>query len=239
VTRIDEIAPDVFRISTYVPEADLEFAQFLVRDDEPLLFETGMKALFPAVREAVAKVLDPGMVRWLCFSHFEADECGSLNEWLAIAPRAQAACSLVGAVVSVNDFAVRPARPLGDGETFATGKRRFRFLHTPHVPHCWEAGILFEETAGTLFCSDLLQQNGERPPTGGAELIGLCRESMLSYQKGPFAGYLPYTKNTEPTLHRLAALRPTTLATMHGSVLCGDGEQALRALARVLREIYG
>jgi flavorubredoxin len=142
-TTIDEVAPDVFRISTYVPEADLQFGQFLVRDKEPLLFETGMKGLFPAVREAVAKLIDPTTVRWVAFSHFEADECGSLNEWLALAPRAQAACSLVGAIVSVDDFAMRPARQLTDGEEFTTGKRRYRFLHTPHVPHCWEAGMLF------------------------------------------------------------------------------------------------
>ena len=160
MTTIDEVAPDVFRISTYVPEANLQFGQFLVRDKEPLLFETGMKGLFPAVRDAVAKVIDPTTVRWVAFSHFESDECGSLNEWLTLAPRAQAACSLVGAVVSVDDFALRPARALADGEEFTTGKRNFRFLHTPHVPHCWEAGVLFEETEGTLFCTDLLQQNG-------------------------------------------------------------------------------
>jgi flavorubredoxin len=238
MTTIDEIAPDVFRISTYVPEADLEFGQFLVRDEEPLLFETGMKALFPAVRDAVARVVDPSTIRWVSFSHFEADECGSLNEWLTIAPRAQPACSLVGAIVSVNDFALRPARALADGESFSTGKRRFRFLHTPHVPHCWEAGMLFEESDATLFCTDLLQQGGERPATGGAELLELTRKSMTEYQKGPFANYLPYTRHTEPTLHRLAALRPATLATMHGSVFRGNGEQALRELAGVVREVY-
>ncbi len=238
MTTVNEVAPDVFRIATYVPEADLEFGQFLVRDEEPLLFETGMKALFPAVREAVAKVLDPSTIRWVSFSHFEADECGALNEWLSIAPRAQAACSLVGAIVSVNDFATRPARSLEDGENFSTGKRRFRFLHTPHVPHCWEAGVLFEETDRTLFCSDLLQQNGERPPVGGPELVDLCRQSMMNYQKGPFANYLPYTPHTDGTFRRLAALEPKTLATMHGSVLRGDGAQALRELAAVVREIY-
>lgn len=238
MTTVNEIAPDVFRIATYVPEADLEFGQFLVRDDEPLLFETGMKALFPAVREAVAKVLDPSTIRWVSFSHFEADECGSLNELLSIAPRAQAACSLVGAIVSVNDFAIRPARTLADGEEFSTGKRRFRFLHTPHVPHCWEAGMLFEGTEGTLFCSDLLHQNGERPPIGGAELVGLSRESMRSYQKGPFANYLPYTPHTDGAFRRLAALQPKTLATMHGSVLLGDGAQALSELASVVKEVF-
>lgn len=239
MTTIDEIAPDVFRISTFVPEGGLQFAQFLVRDDEPLLFETGMRALFPAVREAVATLIDPSALRWISFSHFEADECGSLNEWLALAPRAQAACSMVGAIVSVDDFAIRPARPLADGETFATGTRRFRFLHTPQVPHCWEAGVLFEETERTLFCSDLLHQNGDVPPVGGPELLDRCRESLVSYQSGPFANYLPYTKLTQPTLERLAALGPRTLATMHGSVFQGDGAPVLRDLGRVYAEVLG
>jgi flavorubredoxin len=239
MTTIDEVAPDVFRISTYVPEANLQFGQFLVRDEEPLLFETGMKGLFPAVRDAVATLIDPTTVRWVAFSHFEADECGSLNEWLALAPRAQAACSLVGAVVSVDDFALRPARQLADGEEFTTGKRRFRFLHTPHVPHCWEAGMLFEETERTLFCTDLLHQNGDRPVLGGGELVGVCRQSLIDYQKGPFANYLPYTRLTAPTLDRLAALEPRTLATMHGSVFRGDGAKALRELGKVYAEVLG
>jgi len=239
MTTVDEIAADVFRISTYVPEADLQFGQFLVRDEEPLLFETGMKALFPAVRDAVARVLDPRTLRWVAFSHFESDECGSLNEWLTLAPRAEAACSLVGAVVSVDDFSLRPARKLADGEVIATGRRRFRFLHTPHVPHCWDAGVLFEETDRTLFCTDLLQQNGERPPLGGDELVGLCREALVAYQQGPFAHYLPYTRSTGPTLARLAALEPRTLATMHGSVFHGDGARALRDLARVYADVLG
>jgi len=239
MTTIDEIAPDVFRISTYVPEANLQFGQFLVRDEEPLLFETGMRALFPAVRDAVAKVIDPTTLRWVSFSHFEADECGSLNDWLTLAPRAQAACSLVGALVSINDFALRPARQLVDGEAFATGTKRFRFFHTPHVPHCWEAGILFEETGRTLLCTDLLHQNGERPPVGGPELLELSRQALVDYQKGPFANYLPYTRLTEPTLERLAALQPRTLATMHGSVFYGDGAKALRDLGRLYAELLG
>jgi flavorubredoxin len=139
--NITEIAPDVFRLSTFIPEADLQFNQFLVRDDEPLLFHTGMRGIFPQVREAVATLIDPATLRYISFSHFEADECGSLNEWLAIAPNAEAVASLVGVEVSINDFASRPARALMDGDTFSTGKYQFKFLHTPHLPHCWEAGL--------------------------------------------------------------------------------------------------
>jgi flavorubredoxin len=237
MTTIDEIAPDVFRISTYIPDIDLQFGQFLVRDEEPLLFETGMKALFPAVREAVASLIDPATLRWVSFSHFEADECGSLNEWLSLAPRAEAACGFVAAIVNVDDFASRPARQLGDDEVFTTGRRRFRFLHTPHVPHCWEAGVLFEETDGTLFCTDLLHQNGDRPATGGEELVGASREALVAYQSGPLANYLPYTRLTQPTLERLAALAPRTLATMHGSVFHGDGAKTLRDLGRMYAEV--
>lgn len=237
MTSIAEVAPDVFRISTFVPEGGLEFAQFLVRDDEPLLFETGMKALFPAVREAIAKVIDPAKLRWVTFSHFEADECGSLNEWLAAAPRAQARCSLVGAITSVNDFAIRPPRPLADEETFSTGKRRFRFLHTPHVPHCWDAGMLFEETDRTLFSTDLFLQTGERPPVVESDVVELCKTALLGYQKGPFANYLPYTRHTDAAFERLAALKPKTVATMHGSVYRGDGERALRDLGAVIKGV--
>ncbi|MGH7864286.1 MAG: MBL fold metallo-hydrolase [Candidatus Binataceae bacterium] len=238
MTTVTEVAPDVFRISTWVPEAGLEFAQFVVRDDEPVLFHTGMRALFPAVREAVAKVIDPATLRWISFSHFEADECGALNEWLAVAPTAQAACSVVGANVSVNDFAARPARGLAHREVIATGRNRFMFLQTPHVPHCWEAGLLFEETHKTLFCSDLFQQGGEREPLTHSEILSRHRDALIPYQQGSFMNPIAYTQNTEPTLRALAALEPTTLATMHGSVYVGDGAAALRDLAAVWKEIY-
>jgi flavorubredoxin len=159
MNQITEIAPDVYRISTFVPEGNLQFNQFLVRDEEPLLFHTGMKGLFPAVKDAVATLLPPATIRWIGFSHFEADECGSLAEWQTLAPSATAICSFVAKVVSVDDVvARRPAQALADGEQLLTGKYRFRFLQTPHVPHCWEASLLFEETHGTLFCSDLFHQ---------------------------------------------------------------------------------
>ncbi|MER3425547.1 MAG: MBL fold metallo-hydrolase [Nitrospiraceae bacterium] len=239
MATITEIAPDVHRISTYIKDADLQFCQFLIKDDEPLLFHTGMKQIFPAVHEAVKKILPPSQIRWISFSHFEADECGALNEWLAVAPHAQAACSMVGALVSVNDFATRPARVLNDQELFTTGKYRFRFRATPHVPHCWEAGHLFEETHRTLLCSDLFHQNGDVEPLTESDVIERTKQSLIAYQATPLANYLPYTPLTEPTLHSLADLHPNALATMHGSTFVGNGRQALKDLAQAIKEVLG
>ena len=236
---VSEIAPDVYRISTYVPEIDMQFNQFLVKDEEPLLFHTGHRAMFPLVRDAVAGVVDPSKIRWLGFSHFEADECGALNEWLAVAPAAAPVCSVVGALVSVNDFASRPAKGLGDGELLSTGKYRFRFLQTPHVPHCWEAGLLFEEENRTLFSSDLFHQNGDVEALTESDVLGRVRQALVVGQAGPFADYMPYTRQTDGTLQRLADLKPKTIAAMHGSSFAGDGERALRDLAVVVREVLG
>ena len=237
MTNITEVAPDVFRISTFIPEANLGFTQFLVRDDEPLLFHTGMKGLFPIVREAVEKLIPVEKLKWIGFSHFEADECGALPEWQTVAPEATPICSFVGKVVSVDDFALRPARALENGESFSTGKYNFRFLHTPHVPHCWEAGLLFEETNKTLFCSDLFHQNGDVAPLTESDIIGICRQTFLEYQQSPLANYFPYTKKTDKIIKSLAELKPKTLATMHGSVFVGDGEKAILDLAGVLKEV--
>jgi flavorubredoxin len=238
-TTLHEIAPDVFRISTFVPQGNLQFNQFLVRDEEPLLYHTGMRGLFPAVREAVAKVLDPSTLRWISFSHFEADESGALNEWLQLAPRAQAACSLVGAEVSVNDFALRPARSLMHDEVLSTGRHRFRFQHTPHVPHCWDAGLLFEETEGILFCSDLFHQLGDVEPATESDLIDRFVGTLTAYRSTPFDHYLPYTPRTRPILESLAALRPRVLLPMHGSAYVGDGEKASRKRADAMHESVG
>ena len=234
-----EIAPDVYKITTFIPDINLQFSQFLINDEEPLLFHTGMRSLFPVVRDAVATIVDPATLRWISFSHFEADECGSLNEWLQIAPRAQAACSLVGALVSVNDFTGRPAKGMVDGEVLTTGKYRFRFIKTPHVPHCWEAGQLFEETQRTLFCSDLFHQGGDVEASTESDLIERARQTLVEYQAGPFADYLPYTKNTDRVLQQLAELKPRTIATMHGSTYEGDGQRAFRDLALVMKEVLG
>jgi flavorubredoxin len=236
---IEEIAPDLYRISTYVPEADLQFNQFLVRDDEPLLFHTGMRSIFPLVREDVARVIKPSQIRWIGFSHFEADECGALNEWLETAPEAEPVCSFVGAMVSVNDFAIRSARGMTDGEVLTTGKYRFRFLQTPHVPHCWEAGLMFEETHGTLLCSDLFHQGGDVEPLTESDVIERARKTLVDYQASPLANYMPYTKHTDGILQGLANLKPRTIAPMHGSAFSGDGERAVRDLAVVMREVLG
>jgi flavorubredoxin len=235
--KITEIAADVYRLSLYVPEINLQFIQFLVRDESPLLFHTGMKAIFPEVREAVSKIINPQKIRYIGFSHFEADECGSLNEWLSIAPNAEPVCSVVGALVSVNDFSTRPAKGMTDGEKFSTGKYSFRFVQTPHVPHCWEAGLLFEETQKILFSSDLLHQNGDLEPFTHSDLTDRVRQTLLDFQSGPLASYMPFSNQTESILHKLAELEPTTIATMHGSTYIGNGKQAINNLAGVMKEV--
>ena len=238
-STVTEIASAVYRISTFAPDFGIQFNQFLVHDDEPFLMHTGFKKMFAATRDAVATLLDPTRLRWIGFSHFESDECGALNEWLATAPEAQAACSFVGATVSVNDFAVRPARALADDEVLQTGRHRLRFLATPHVPHCWDAGLVFDETNRTLLCSDLFFQPGDPQPLTSADLVGPARAAIVAGQSSPLAKDMPYTPYTDATLQRLADLKPHTLAAMHGASFSGDGERALRELAGVIRETLG
>jgi len=238
MSQITEIAPDIFRISTFIQELDIQFNQFVVRDEEPLLYHTGMRGFFPLVSEAVAGLIDPNKIRWIGFSHFEADECGALREWQRISPDATAICSLVSKIVSVDDVvAERPARALDDGELLVTGKFRFRFLKTPHVPHAWDAGHLYEENSGTFFSSDLFHQNGDVEPVTSSDIVGRFKEVLIEYQTGPFANYLPYTTKTEQILRRLADLKPKTIASMHGSTFIGDGEAALHDLAQAMKEV--
>jgi len=239
MSTITEVAPDVYRISIYVPEANLQFNQFVVKDDEPLLYHTGMKGIFPLVREAVARIIEPSRIRWIGFSHFEVDECGSLNEWLQVAPSAQAVCSVVGALVNLNDFADRCPRGMASDEVLSTGLYRFRFRATPHLPHGWDAGVLFEETNRTLLCSDLFHQNGNVEAVTESDVVGRSRTALLEYQAGPLMDYQPYTPNTERLLNELAVLKPKTLAAMHGSTFVGDGERALHDLAVMMRETLG
>jgi flavorubredoxin len=237
MTNITEIAPDTFKISTFFPDFNIEFSQFLVRDEEPLLFHTGMRGLFPVVKDALAALIDPADLRWVAFSHFEADECGALNEWLAVAPNAAPVCSMVGKMVSVDDFiGSNVTKGMMDGEVLETGSHSFRFLATPHVPHCWEAGFMYEETNGVLFCSDLFHQNGDVEPLTTSDVVGRARDTMVEYQSSPLANYMPYTKDTDRELKRLAELKPKVLATMHGSAYEGDGAQALNDYA-LMREM--
>jgi flavorubredoxin len=236
---VTEIAPDLYRLSVYAPDFDLQFNHFLVDDDEPLLYHAGLKGMFPTLREAVAKVLDPSRLRWVGFSHFESDECGGLNDWLAIAPSAQPACSDLGAMVSVNDFSTRPARGLADGETLVTGKYRFRACRTPHLPHGWDASVMFEETQKTLLCSDLFHQVGDVEPLTTSDVVGRSVEAMKAYQAGVLADYAPYTHYTGQLFDKLAALAPRRLAIMHGSSFDGDGARALQDLAVGFKEVFG
>lgn len=237
---IDEISPDIYRISIYVEQFELQFNHFLVRDEEPLLYHAGMRRMFPELHEAVAKLIDPSKLRWISWSHFEVDEVGGLNHWLEVAPHAQPVCSLVGALVNLNDFSDRPPRGLTTGETFSTGKFRFRFHSTPHLPHGWDAGMLFEETRGVLFCSDLIHQIGNvEPLLESDKVLERTRDAMTNYQAGPLMDYLPYTRNTGRLINTLADLNPKTLAVMHGSSFTGDGGQLLRNFDPIIREIFG
>ena len=234
-----EVAPDVYRISIFAEWGNLQFNHFLVKDDEPLLFHTGLRGMHAEIREAVAKLIPLPGLRHISFSHFESDECGSLNEWLAAAPKADVVCSQVGALVSVNDFIGREARPLADGEVLTTGKYRFKFCQTPHLPHGWDAGVLFEETQKTLLCSDLFHQTGNVEPLTSADVAGRSQQAMKEYQAGVLADYVPYTPLTSQNLAKLAALKPKTLAIMHGSSFTGDCAQALDNLNVAFREVFG
>jgi flavorubredoxin len=235
-TNVHEIADGIFRISTPVPPnpalpGGFTFNQFLLRDDEPLLFHTGLRQLFPLVREAVAHVLgDAGKLRWLAFSHFESDECGSLNDWLATAPAAQAACSAVGAMVSVGDYAIRPPRALADGDELVLGNKRVRWIDAPNLPHNWECGYMLEPTTRTLLCGDLFTH-------GGAELPPLTESDVLApaeAMRHAMPASVAVDKSARMILEKMAASEPRTLALMHGSSFHGDGGKLLRALADAL-----
>ena len=224
-TRIDEVADRIFRISTFAEGMPLPFNQYLVAAEEPLLFHTGMRALFSDVRDAVASVIEVDRLRWITFGHVESDECGSMNEWLATAPRAAVAHGALGCMVQVGDLADRPPHPLEDGDVLELGSHRVRYLATPHVPHGWDAGALFEETTSTLFCGDLFTTYGPSEVRTDDDLVELALESES------FGQPTALTPTTAPTIERLADLAPTTLALMHGPVFHGDGAGQLRGLA--------
>jgi flavorubredoxin len=237
-TSVVEIAADVYRLCTYNGDSGLQLCQFLFKDDEPLLFHTGHRRLFPEVRDAVARVLDPTTVRWIGHSHFEADECGSLNEWLHLAPGAESFCSVIGARTSIGDFAIRAPRALAHDAAFSTGRFQFRFQQTPHVPHCWDAGLLFEETSSLLLCSDLLLQRGDVAPITDSDVLGSVGATLKAQHAGPTGDSIPYTSETDAILGQLAELAPHLLATHHGSTFAGDGKQVLLDLIQVLRDVH-
>ncbi|MEZ5322330.1 MAG: MBL fold metallo-hydrolase [Microthrixaceae bacterium] len=224
-TRVDEIADGIFRLSTFVEDAGLAFNQYLVDAEQPLLFHTGHRHLFPLVSEAFARVRPVDTLRWVSWGHLESDECGSMNEWLAAAPRSEVAVGALAGILSVNDLADRPPRLLGDGEVLDLGGKRVRLIPTPHVPHGWDAGVLFEETTSTLLCGDLFTQLGDGPAQGAGDLIGpaMAAEDLF--------GSTALTPRTAPIIEELATLQPQTLALMHGPAWNGDGASALRDLA--------
>jgi flavorubredoxin len=229
-TKIDEIADGIYRLSTYVPQiaapAGFTFNQFLVMGDEPLMFHTGLRKMFALNRHALSRIIHPKQLRWIAYGHYEADECGAMNEWLAIAPQAQAAHGQTGCLVSLNDFADRPPRVLQDGEVIDIGRgKRVRFIDTPHTPHGWDAGVMYEESTGTLLCGDLFTQLGDGPALTHGDVVGpaIAGEDLFNY-----SGLNPAMGST---IRSLAKFAPRTLALMHGPSFAGDGAAALRALA--------
>jgi flavorubredoxin len=230
-TTIDEIADGIYRLSTWVPDiappAGFTFNQFLIDADEPLLFHTGPRAMFALVADAVARILPVNRLRWVTFGHVEADECGSMNNWLAAAPDAQVAHGVTGCLVSLNDMADRPPRPLADGEVLDLGGKSVRHLDTPHVPHGWDAGVLYEETTGTLLCGDLFTHLGNGPALTSDDIVEPAMDAETIFRSTSLA------PDTASVMRRLGDLAPNVLALMHGSSFNGDGSRALYDLASV------
>ena len=224
-TTTDEIATDVFRFSTFIPDANIMFNQFLVRADEPLLFHTGLRALFPLVSDAVGRVVPLDRLRWITFGHVEADESGAMNQFLAAAPNATVAHGAIACIVQVNDLADRAPHPLAADEVLDLGGRRVRNIDTPHIPHGWDAHVLYEETTRTLFCGDLFTRFGDSPATTNADIVEAALEGEA------FGAPTALTPSTAPRIRALAALDVDTLALMHGPAYTGDCTKALLELA--------
>jgi flavorubredoxin len=229
-TNVHEIADGIYRINTpvFIPGASgaFSFNQYLIMDDEPLLFHTGLRQMFPLVHKAVASLMPVERLRYIALSHVEADECGALNDWLAVAPHASPLCGAVAALVSVKDLADRPPRALADGETLSLGQHSVRWLDTPHLPHAWDCGLLLEESTRTFLCGDLFTQGGKgAPPLTASDILGPSE----AYRRD--LDYFSHTRNARAMLEKLAANEPTTLACMHGSAWQGEGGKLLRALA--------
>jgi flavorubredoxin len=227
-TEIAEIADKIYRLSTFVPNVGptgLTFNQFLIDAEQPLLFHYGQRSLFPLVSEAVKKVMPIERLCWTTCSHVEADEAGALNQWLAAAPRATPAHGQIGCNIWLTDMADRPPRALKNDEVLDLGGKKVRWLDTPHVPHNWDAGLIYEETTGTLFSSDLFTQFGAADVATRSDIVA---PAIATEKAVPF---MPATKQAEPTLRRLAGLQPRTIALMHGPAFTGDGAAALGQLA--------
>lgn len=230
-TNVHEVAEGIFRISTPVqlPGTGFTFNQFLIVDEEPLLFHTGPRKLFPLVKQAVESVIPVSSLRHVSLSHFEADECGSLNEWLAVAPESAPLCGALATMISVDDVADRPARPMQDGEVVSLGRHSVKWLDTPHLPHAWECGFLMELSTRTLLCGDLFTQPGDRvPPLTEADIL----EPSEGFRHQ--MDYFSHTKDASSLIEKLAREEPRTLACMHGSTWTGDGALLLRALGKRL-----
>jgi flavorubredoxin len=232
-TNIQEVADGIYRINTPVTMAGgpgaFNFNQYLIIDDAPMLFHTGMRRIFPLVREAISSVMPIERLRYLGLSHFEADECGALNSFLAVAPNAVPVCSQIAAMVSIGDFADRAPRALADGETLELGRHKIRWFDTPHMPHAWECGLMMDTTTRTFFCGDLFTQ-------GGAGEVAVTESDILGPSEAFRApmDYFAHSPQTDVMLERLAGEKPTTLACMHGSAWRGDGARLLRELAASL-----
>ncbi len=227
-TRVSEIADRIYQFSTFVPEVGptgFTFNQYLIDDEQPLLFHTGHRATFPLVAEAIATVTPLENLRWITFGHVEADECGAMNNLLAAAPRAEVAHGILGCLVSLNDLADRVPVPLADGQVIDLGDHRVRHIETPHVPHAWEARLLYEESTNTLLCGDLFTQLGDTPAMTTDDILEPAGQAEDVF------GASCLTPTTGSTIRGLAALAPSTLAVMHGSCFTGDGAKALGALA--------
>ena len=234
-TDITEINDGIYRLSTFVPEVGptgFAFNQFLVDADEPLLFHTGARGMYPLVSAAVASVIPVERLRWISFGHVESDECGAMNQFLAAAPESQVVFNATGVLVSLNDLADRPPRILSDGEVLDIGGKRIRMVETPHVPHGWESQVLFEETTSTLFTGDLFTALGNPPAITTDDIVEAAMEGEALFHASSLA------PSMTQVLERLADLQPTTLALMHGSTFKGDGAAQLRGLAQAYDERY-
>lgn len=234
MAEVHEIGDRIYRISSSVPQAPVEFSQFLINADEPLLFHTGAKGLFADTLDAVKKIVDPAKLKYISWSHLESDECGAAPEFLKAAPDAELVCGSIGAMVGVGDFFDAPVKAMNDGDVLDLGSHKLRFLVTPHVPHAWDAILVFEENSRTLFCSDLFTSFGKPVAMTDSDIIEPAMAALAN-----LPGYLPVGPHTAAVFDRLEALQPKALAGHHSSTYTGDAVQALRDLKGELFKFAG